>query len=334
MRVERLSASAYADALPDSGTELFHDPAALDTLERHAAGELVLLGGFKGDQPVALLPAFVTSYSVGRTVLSPPPGMGVPRLGPVLFPASPKRRKREQLNRAFTEAVVEELDLDATGTLFRMVCNAGYDDPRPHDWAGLAVEPQFTYRLSATAAPPGELLASFSKSLRREIRDAEELELTVSVEGIEGAREVYEDTRARYEEQGREFGLTWPYVRDLVTALEDRARVYVARTPDGAFLSGITVLYSPDAAYFWQGGARAVHEGVSVNGLLHWRVIEGIATDPPTAGVTHYDLMGANTERLCRYKSKFGADLVPYYVVESGGRGMRLAKRAYRLVAR
>jgi len=44
--------------------------------------------------------------------------------------------------------------------------------------------------------------------------------------------------------------------------------------------------------------------------------------------------MGANTERICRYKSKFGAELVPYYTLESEGRGMDAAKAAYRLVSR
>jgi hypothetical protein len=44
--------------------------------------------------------------------------------------------------------------------------------------------------------------------------------------------------------------------------------------------------------------------------------------------------MGANTERLCQYKSKFGADLVPYYVVESGGRTMDLAKKTYQALVR
>ncbi|MFC7137880.1 hypothetical protein ACFQRB_18380 [Halobaculum litoreum] len=52
------------------------------------------------------------------------------------------------------------------------------------------------------------------------------------------------------------------------------------------------------------------------------------------ASVDTYDLMGANTERICRYKSKFGADLVPYYTVESEGAGMKAAKTAYRLMSR
>lgn len=50
--------------------------------------------------------------------------------------------------------------------------------------------------------------------------------------------------------------------------------------------------------------------------------------------MTAYDLMGANTERLCRYKSKFGAELVPYFAVETSSPGMKAAKRAYQALYR
>jgi len=334
MRVERIGQDAWADALPTSGVEVFHDPAALSVLGEHASGDLELYAGYKGEQPIALLPVVVRRRAVGTTVLSPPPGLGVPRLGPVLMPTSPKRRKQEKVNREFTERVTGAIGVESPTTLFRMVCGAAYADPRPYVWSDFDVATEFTYRLDVASRSLSDVRASFSKSLRREIGDAEELDVTVSREGLDGAKAVYEDTRDRYREQGRGFPLTWAYVRDLLGALSDRARVYVARDAGGAFVGGITVLYSPDAAYFWQGGARSVHEGVSVNSLLHWRVIEDVAEDPPLSSVTAYDLMGANTERLCRYKSKFGADLVPYYTVETKGKPMGVAKRAYQLVAR
>jgi len=250
------------------------------------------------------------------------------------MPTSPKQRKRERVNRRFTEAVLEELGVDDSLTLFRSICTAEYTDPRPYRWADMDVETKFTYVLDLDDRSPEDVRRSFSKSLRREIGDGEELDLRIEREGVEGARSVYDATRRRYEEQGREFSLDWAYVRDLVTQLEDRARVYVARTPEGRFLAGITVLYSNDVGYFWQGGTRTTYQGVEINSLLHWHVIRDIIEDPPIDSVTGYDLMGANTERLCQYKSKFGADLVPYYVTESSGAGMEVAKRAYRMVAK
>ncbi|MCL9814027.1 GNAT family N-acetyltransferase [Natranaeroarchaeum aerophilus] len=334
MQIEELTLDDWSGALPKEGIEVFHTPSALSVVADHAPGELRLYGGYKGEQPVGLFPVVVQDRSVGRAVFSPPPGMGIPRLGPIVMPTSPKQRKRERVNRRFTEAVLEELAVEDSLTLFRSICTAAYTDPRPYRWADMDVETNFTYVLDLEDRSPEDVRRSFSKSLRREIGDGEELDLRIEREGVEGARSVYDATRRRYEEQDRAFSLEWPYVRDLVTRLEDRARVYVARTPEGRFLAGITVLYSNDAGYFWQGGTRTTYENVEINSLLHWHVIRDIIEDPPIDSVTGYDLMGANTERLCQYKSKFGAELVPYYVTESSGAGMEVAKRAYRMVAK
>ena len=335
MQLERLSLSEWEEALPRTGIEPFHAPEALSVLEDHVAGDLRLLGAYKGDRPVALLPVFERTKRVGRMLVSPPPGMSVSRLGPLVMPASPKRSKREKLNREFADLVVEELDADARSTLFRMTANTDYGDPRPYVWGGFDVETLWTYRL-AVDDDPDELLKDASKSLRREITDARDLDVSVEREGMDGARAIYEETRRRYAEQGRTLPVSWPYVEDLVEAMleTDRARVYVARDDEDRFLTGITVLYSNDAGYFWQGGAKSIHEGVAVNSLVHWNIVEDIAEDPPRETVDTYDLLGANTERLCRYKSKFGSELTPYYRVETGGVRMAAAKKAYELVAR
>lgn len=336
MRLDTLSLQEWGDALPSSGFEPFHAPAALGVLDEHADGDLQLYGAFKGDRPVGLFPALVRERSVGTAVLSPPPGFSIPQLGPLVMPASPKRRKREKVNTKFAEALVEELGVESSLTLFRTVCNTSFPDPRPYVWNDLDLETRFTYKLRIGDEDPEDLLSACSKSLRREIRDARDLDVTVEIEEREGARAVFERTAERYAEQDRGFSLTWPYVRDLTDAMtaDDRCRTYVVRGPDGEFLTGVIALFSNDAAYYWLGGARTTHEGVSVNSLVHWRIVQDIAAGEPRESVHSYDLMGANTERLCRYKSKFGADLEPYYVVESGGPGMDVAKRAYNLVAR
>lgn len=330
MDLERVDFETWEQALPETGFEVFHTSDALRVVDRHVAGDLRLYVGYKGDRAVGMLPVVVRKR-LGQAVLSPPPGLGIPRLGPLVMPASPKRRKRERVARQFTESVLDELDATGTGTLVRIVCPVSCNDPRPFSWGGLSVEPSFTYSLETADTDPDELLASFSKSLRREIRDAQDLDVEVTVEGMEAARTIFERTRDRYREQDRSYSMEWPYVRDLLQTLGDvdRRRVYVARDGDGEFLTGVSVLYSNEAGYYWQGGARATYESVNVNSLVHWTILRDLFDDPPRDSVTRYDLVGANTERLCRYKSKFGADLEPYYVAESSGTGMILAKRAY-----
>lgn len=334
MQVTDIDTETWADALPAAGYEVFHEPAALSVLEDHTDADLRLLGGFKGQEPVGLFPVFVTERPIGTTVTSPPPSMNVPRLGPIVMPTSPKPRKRESVNRTFVQESLEELGATGRGSLTRVITGHGYEDPRPFTWAGLDLTTQFTYAVDVEGRSSDDVLGSFSRSLRRDVRDAQDADLEVEVGGVDAAREVYDATARRYDEQDRGFPLSWAYVRDLVEALGDQARVYLARSPDGEYLSGITVLYGPDSAYFWQGGNRTRAADVNVNSLLHWEIITDLIEDGSLAGVDAYDLMGANTRRLCDYKGKFGGSLVPYYVAETQGIAMSVAKSAYAAVTR
>lgn len=336
MEIQRVTLSEWADLLPATGYEVFHTPAALEVLADHATGELQLFGGFKGKSPVALLPVFVREGSVGRAILSPPPEMGVPRLGPLVTPNSPKRSKRESITRRFVDGVLEELEATGPLTVARLQCALAFGDPRPFAWQGFDVDPAFTYLLDVDAPDLDAVLSSFSKSHRREFRRAAETDLTVHREGPDAAERIVEHVGDRYDEFDSLGRVEWPYVRDLLAALPDRSEVYVARDPAGNYRSGIVTLTADGRTHFWQGGVRESYTtedgaSISVNALLHRAVIRDAVEDSAVEG---YDLVGGNTRRLSEYKAKFGAALAPYYVVESTGVSTTLAKAGYQLLAR
>lgn len=89
------------------------------------------------------------------------------------------------------------------------------------------------------------------------------------------------------------------------------------------------ILFSNNLAYYWQGGVSTSYENVSVNNLLHRVILEDLLTDSALDSVTGYDLVGANTERLCDYKGKSNGDIRSYYIVESSSSEMALAKATY-----
>lgn len=334
MRLEEIDIEEWGRDLPEAGFEVFHHPDALEVLADHATAEMTLYGAYKGQEPVGLFPVFVTKLPLGRVVLSPPPDLAVPRLGPIVMPTSPKQRKREAVNREFIDLVLDDLDATSRGTLLRVVCSSAFEDPRPFSWSGFRVEQSFTYVLDLTDETVESVTGRFTRDLRRDVNALDETDIVVEVEGPDAAARVCADVTARYEEQGETFAPSEAFFRDLVTAMGPRARVYVARTTEGEYLGGIVILYSNDTAAFWQGGVAASHDGVSVNSALHWAAIEDIIEDPPVESVRGYDLVGANTPRICRYKSKFGGDVRGYVTVESNGVAMAAAKRTHSLVSR
>jgi len=334
MNVEQIGFDEWGHSLPTSGYEVFHLPQALSVVDSHTDGDCRLYAAKKGQETVGLLPVFVEDKPVGRLVLSPPPGLSIPRLGPLLMPNSPKRRKRETLNQTLIESVLEDVGADSSMTLFRMLTPLSYSDPRPLSWNGLDLQPNFTYVVDVSeASNMDDLMKSFSKSIRNKMRRLPDMDLRITDEGRDGALRIHEDVKTRYLEQDKTPPVSREFVEDLVDAVENRFRAYVARDDSDRYLGGITVLYSDDLAYFWQGGVRHSYDGISVNTLLHRRILEDILTDTELESVTGYDLVGANTERLCEYKAKFCGDLEPYYVAESAGVGMSTAKTAYKMLA-
>ena len=334
MEVKEIGFSEWKEVLPANGYDIFHTPEALRVVERHSPGKFRLFSGYRGNEPLGVFPIHIRSKFGARLLTSPPLGFGIGRLGPVVTPLSPKRHKQDATNKEFIRGVLDAVDIDDSLTLLRMACSPRYSDPRPFKWSGLNVTPAFTYHLNLTDTAADQLLNSFSRDLRNDIRKRDETEFSIRTAGIDAAKQTYQSVTARYREQGIQSPLSWEFVRDLFEALKgERARVYVAESAEGEFISGMIILYSNDTAYFWKGGAKTKDTSVSPNSLLHWQVIEDILNDPELESIERYDLYTANNERLIDYKSRFGGNLSQYYIVESNGSAMTVAKELYRMTA-
>lgn len=330
MRVKRLGLSEWGEVLPSDGTEVFHSPEALRIVDEYTPGELHLLGGFKGQDPAGLLPVHETTRLGGRVLTSPPLGVGISRLGPIVMPSSPKQRKQEAINNDFIRGIIEELDAENPRTLLRFSTSPSYTDPRPFQWNNFDVRPAFTYRISLQDTDSEQLLNSFSRDLRSDIRKQDDVDFSVEVGGFDALREVYDSVKERVQELDQRHPLSWEFVRDLYEALNEQARVYVARSPNGSFISGMIILYSNDSAYCWKGGVKT-DRTVSPNSHIHWRILTDILEDPELEDIWNYDFYTANNERLTRYKSKFGGSPHQYFIIESGGTIMKAAKGLYRV---
>lgn len=317
MDIETLALDEWKELLPESAAGPFHRPEMLALMDEYATGDLRLLGGFRGQEAVGLLPVFERTVSPLRIVVSPPPDFGVSWLGPILMQSSPKQRKRQQVNATFTEEALEALDISGFRTVFGLVTRPRYTDPRPYLWSGLNTTPRFNMVTDLGDRDEDEVLNSFTSDLRKEIREGDDLDISIEREGPAAAARVCDELRARFTEQGQRFSTPRSFARELIEAFDSAARVYVARDPSGEFLSGMTVLYGAGDAIFWQGGTKANYDGVSVNSLLHWEVITDILADPELEDVERYHLGNALNRRIARYKSKFDASPTVNYEVKT-----------------
>lgn len=304
-------------------TTPFHRYDVLDVIADHTNCELHPLVGSVGQETAGLFPVFERTIGPVSAVFSPPPNRKIPYMGPAMF-VNPqmKRRKRERRHRRFVEAALEYVD-DRIGPRFINVrTGVEYDDPRPFLWNEFSPTPRYTYHVDLTRGPD-ELLAEAGSDLRSNVRKTDDDAFQIETGGRTGMEQVLSNVRRRHEEQGISYGVTSGLVRDLGRVAPDAFTSYLC-TVDDAFVGGMIVASDDDAVYRWQSVAD-FDARVPAQDLLDWHVV----TEAMDEGLETYDLVGANDQRLCRYKAKFAPEVETYYRLQRSGLTMETLARLY-----
>ncbi|WP_331233302.1 GNAT family N-acetyltransferase [Natronorarus salvus] len=308
-----------------SAATVFHRSGALDAIRGETGDALHRLVGYRGEEPVGILPLFVRTVAGTTVAFSPPPDLLLPYLGPALLtPPGCKPSKAERRHGVFVDAATEWLHRVYGPAYVHLRSGTRYTDPRPLSWNGFRIRPKHTYSLDTTRSRE-ELLSTFSSDARRNVRGDEDVDCRIEVGDREAIRAIVEQVAARYRDQGESYPLDPGFVTALYDGLTpERFRPYACYR-DGELIGGMLAPRDDRTVYRWQGGAKPDVE-LPVNDLLDWRII----TDAVDDGLAEYDLVDADTRRLNGYKAKFNPALRPYYEMEWGRAHTRLLAGAYR----
>ena len=323
-RLDDSESTAWDDYVAQSpGTNPFHQWAGLEAVADYSGWTLHPLVGYNGDQPIAVLPLYERSTG-RRTLVRSPPGMleSFP-LGPAFFNLDQtKQRKAERYRTEFVDAVEDWMAEELQPSYVHIRAESAVSDVRPFHWNGYESTPHYTYVVDLTP-DPDDLLASFSRDARTNIRDAEEEGATVREGGVDEVRKIIRQVERRHHEQDEPYAMSVPFVADCYERLpEGQVRPYVVEQ-GGEQVTGMVTLEYGDTVYRWQGGVK-YGGNVPATDLLDWHIMQA-ARD---RGVERYDLVGANMRRLCGYKAKFSPDPVVYYNLKRQGRLHQLATDA------
>jgi len=323
--VRQLDADSWNDLVttaPDATG--FHLAESLDVLADETDTTVYRLAGFKGEEPCGLFPVFVKSFGPVTTLFSPPPGVKVNYLGPLLVNADKlKQRRRELRHSRFVDACIEWLDSTVSPSFTTVRTTPGYADVRPFVWNDHDATPRYTYVVDTTR-DPDDLLAAFSSDARRNITDDHDTDYEIRAEGADAIDDIVTGVIDRHAEQDESFPIGPTFVRELYEAAPDGVVTPITVRADGEFLGGHVLVELNDTCISWLGVSDLDHD-LPITDLLDWHCIQR-AHD---AGYSGFDLAGANNRRLSEYKSKFAPTLVPYYRVESGSWPLRAAASVY-----
>lgn len=312
VRLDRSERDDWDDLLERSPHATpFHRMAALQVTESHSGTTLHPLVGYKGQEPVGVFPVFEQQRGPLTLTFSPPPNLRIDYLGPALLqPDILKRRKRDKRNKRFVDAALDWVDDELDPKYINVRSGFQYEDPRPFVWRDFDVETKYTYTIDLTAGAEA-IRDAFSGEARRSIREVEnsDRDVDVTVGGTEDLRRIVDQLAERLDDTGVSRHLPPSFVVDLYESLpEGTVRPYACRL-DGEFVGGIIVMDAFDSVYAWQGGAKP-DAPLDLNEYIDWQII----CDGIDRGRTRYDLVGAESPRLCWYKAKFGPEMNAYHV--------------------
>lgn len=302
---------------------IFHLLGWLRIVEKHTNSKLYPLIGLKGEKVIGVFPLFYKRKGPFKMVFSPPPKTGVPYMGPVLLGYEKlKQEKKESLIIDFYTEVDKFIHDNFRPAYIYFKLPPGLVDCRPFKWLGYQANPVYSYLLDISIGSPN-LESDFSLQARRNIKKAEKDGLSAELGSKEELLVLYKMLYDRYAEQGRKIPTSKNYLLDVFNKFfPDNLKVFVIRNQDDTVSAGVKLCYK-DRIIDWAGQPKTTIR--TANDFLHWSVMKW--------GVEHklhyYEILGANTQSICQFKSKFNPALEIYFETKKSTTIGTVAEKIY-----
>ena len=88
------------------------------------------------------------------------------------------------------------------------------------------------------------------------------------------------------------------YFRDVYNMLPNNQILPYIAEVENEDMGGVIALKYKDIIYGWQGGIKTMNTKLPVNDIIIWEIIK----DSIKLGIKKFDIVGANTSRICSYK--------------------------------
>lgn len=327
MKIYEESDASRWNELVDSilGGTVFHRWEWLKIAEKHSKSRLYPLVCLDDiGVPFGIFPLFYSRRGPLKMVFSPPPGCAM-RLGPILTAAEPKQHRLEHLYREFQEETDRFIKGMRANYIF-IDSSPGLNDVRPFIWSNYDVTPAYTYKIDLTQGEAG-VWSAFQKKLRSDILRTEKRGVSIREGSGEDLAFLHESVDNRYRAQNMHLLLSKEYLDDLFQQFGgSHIRISVAQS-ENTVLGAIIHLVYKDTVSVWHGVAKSDVSGLAVNDLIQWKSIQWAIRN----GFKKYELMGANTPRLCEFKSKYSPELDLYFIIKKADLLGKMAEQFYLL---
>jgi len=302
MSIEIIDDRSIWDSFVDNNPDklLFFKWDFLKIIEKHSGHRLLSYGIFdeRKKKILGLLPLFFYNKMGLRFLFSQPPCSGVPYIGLLMNPEYylfRQRQKERYLNDVVDEITkkIEELSPNFINLSF----GPHIRDIRPFQWNDFDIGVHYTYTIDLTL-PLDTIWNSFDKNCRNKIRSGEKHNLFLKE--TRDTKTLCSKIEDRYRQQGLNFPFFGSdYLDDIVTSFPQNVKIVSVYNEDNIIDFAVNYAYN-DRIVLWMGGvglAKTIHSNEFAIGEF--------IKNAKSEGLKILEIQGADTERLCSFKSKF-----------------------------
>jgi hypothetical protein len=295
------------------GGMLFHKWDFLKVTEKYTNHKLLPLAVFDHQKIICLLPLFCRNIYGFKVILSPPPRTCTPYLGPVMLPEFYRlsQTMREEYAKKAVNGLINAIT-SFSPHYISITCVPGFSDMRPFKWGQFHIDSLYTYEIDLRR-PLTEIWDNVQPRTRKYIRKYIDRITLRQVRTKKDLKLFFAAEVDRYKSQGLVPPLiSASYLEDLSRVFDKNIRLYLIEDMVNGDLLGIWSVVLYKGRYItWVGGVRPSHDSAiqHVNEATYWLTMKSAKEE----GCCTYVMEGANTPRLCLFKSKFNPRLVSYF---------------------
>ena len=290
----------------ENGT-IFQSTSHLKCFAQALNLNFTVLAIFNNDNFIVAGMAFLYNTKLGIKYIYNP--ALTPFYSPV-FKASVKKylSKSESYNMSMITLIIEELSKEYKILNFALPVNQ--PDIRPYKWLGFHHEVMYTYKIKFEKNLSN---IDYESDIKRRIKNAQELNFEIK-SGVEKKQidDYYLLQKKTDKRQNISFVFNPEQFENYINEMSKTgsAIIYIIYN-DNLPVSGVVVLIEQETAYYLLAATDSDYFSTGLNQTL----FDHIVKDLYKKGILYYDLVGANTPTIARFKSTYNFPLVPYYVV-------------------
>jgi hypothetical protein len=282
--------------------------SGINFLSRQYMGKLYPLIVWDGKELIGLMPVFFYDIPLRKVVLSPPPSLAIPYLGPVMKKQLGKKPcKKQSIFHEFQKKIDDFLKITLKSNYVQIRTSPGTSDLRPYVWSNYQIMPEYTNFIDLTVGK-NKVWENFSQNVRRGVSKANESGISVTTGGREDVESIYSLLLKR-----QKVPSTKEFLYEIFENFyPDNLNFFIAKKDDVPVTGTINTLYKNNIGG-WIGVPKVSIDGVSPNVSpnypLIWESIQWACNN----NYKQFEIIGASDRKTYTFKVQFCGDIAPFY---------------------